>query len=126
MEALVVISRISRSVGAQSFGRAHRGRACIHIIGVSVRACCERCVILCNKKNKSSKRRHPRRPYSSNGRTDRSVGAGGVGSTPTPTPPPPQPPLIMLLSPPLPRRRRHRRRLAIKHAAGRPLRASRR
>jgi hypothetical protein len=43
-EALVVTSRISRSVGAQSFGSAHRGRVCVRVfIGVSVGACCERC-----------------------------------------------------------------------------------
>jgi hypothetical protein len=42
-EAPVVTSRISRSVGAQSFGGAHRGRVCVRVfIGVSVRACCER------------------------------------------------------------------------------------
>jgi hypothetical protein len=42
-EALVVTSRISRSPGVQSFGGAHRGRACVHVfIGVSVCACCER------------------------------------------------------------------------------------
>jgi hypothetical protein len=36
-------SGISRSVGAQSFGGAHRGRVCVPIfIGVSVRVCCER------------------------------------------------------------------------------------
>jgi hypothetical protein len=41
-EAPVVTSRISRSVGAQSFGGAHRGRVCLRVfIGVSVRACCE-------------------------------------------------------------------------------------
>jgi hypothetical protein len=41
-EAPVVTSRISRSVGAQSFGGAHRGRVCVRVfIGVSVRACCE-------------------------------------------------------------------------------------
>jgi hypothetical protein len=38
-----VTSGISRSVGAQSFGGAHRGRVCVRVfIGVSVRACCER------------------------------------------------------------------------------------
>jgi hypothetical protein len=42
-EASVVTSRISRSVGAQSFGGAHRGRVCVRVfIGVSVRACRER------------------------------------------------------------------------------------
>jgi hypothetical protein len=42
-EAPLVTSVISRSVGAQSFGGAHRGRVCVPIfIGVSVRACCER------------------------------------------------------------------------------------
>jgi hypothetical protein len=42
-EAPVVTSRISRSVGAQSFEGAHRGRACVRVfIGVSVHACCER------------------------------------------------------------------------------------
>jgi hypothetical protein len=41
-EALVVTSRISRSVGAQSFGGDHRGRVCLCVfIGVSMRACCE-------------------------------------------------------------------------------------
>jgi hypothetical protein len=42
-EALVVTWRISRSVGAQSFVGAHRGRVRLCVfIGVSVRACCER------------------------------------------------------------------------------------
>jgi hypothetical protein len=42
-EAPLVTSGISRSVGAQSFGGAHRGRVCVPIfIGVSVRVCCER------------------------------------------------------------------------------------
>jgi hypothetical protein len=42
-ETPLVTSGISRSVGAQSFGGAHRGRVCVHVfIGVSVRACCER------------------------------------------------------------------------------------
>jgi hypothetical protein len=42
-KAPLVTSRISRSVGAQSFGGANRGRVCIRVfIGVSVRACCER------------------------------------------------------------------------------------
>jgi hypothetical protein len=42
-EAPLVTSRISRSVGAQSFGGAHRGRVCVRVfLGVSVRACCER------------------------------------------------------------------------------------
>jgi hypothetical protein len=37
----LVTSGISRSVGAQSFGGAHRGRVCVRVfIGVSVRACC--------------------------------------------------------------------------------------
>jgi hypothetical protein len=37
-----VTSRISRSVGAQSFGCAHKGRVCVHVFTrVSVRACCE-------------------------------------------------------------------------------------
>jgi hypothetical protein len=41
--ALLVTSEISRYVGAQSFGGAHRGRVCVCVfIGVSVRACCER------------------------------------------------------------------------------------
>jgi hypothetical protein len=36
----MVTSGISRFVGAQSFGVAHRGRFCVPIfIGVSVRAC---------------------------------------------------------------------------------------
>jgi hypothetical protein len=53
-EAPLVTSGISRSVGAQSFGGAHRGRVCVHVfIGVSVHACCV-CVVLCNsQKNKS-------------------------------------------------------------------------
>jgi hypothetical protein len=39
----LVTSGISRSVGAQFFGSAHRGRVCVHVfIGVSVHACCER------------------------------------------------------------------------------------
>jgi hypothetical protein len=39
----LVTLRISRSVGAQSVGGAHRGRVCVRVfIGVSVRACCER------------------------------------------------------------------------------------
>jgi hypothetical protein len=39
----LVTSRISRSVGAQSFEGAHRGRVCVRVfIWVSVRACCER------------------------------------------------------------------------------------
>jgi hypothetical protein len=42
-EAPVVTSRICRSVGAQSFGGAHKGRVCLRIfIGMSVHACCER------------------------------------------------------------------------------------
>jgi hypothetical protein len=42
-EAPMVTSGISRSVGAQSFGVAQRGRVCIRVfVGVSVRACCER------------------------------------------------------------------------------------
>jgi hypothetical protein len=44
----VVTSRISRSVGARSFERAHRGRVCVHVsIEVSVHACCEhlRCTV---------------------------------------------------------------------------------
>jgi hypothetical protein len=42
-KASVVTSRISRSVSAQSFGGAHRGRVFVCVfIGVSVRACCER------------------------------------------------------------------------------------
>jgi hypothetical protein len=42
-EAPLVTSGIFRSVGAQSFGGAHRGRVCVCVfIGVSVRACCER------------------------------------------------------------------------------------
>jgi hypothetical protein len=42
-EAPVVTSRISRAVGAQSFGGARRGRVYVRVfIGVSVRACCER------------------------------------------------------------------------------------
>jgi hypothetical protein len=45
-EALVVTSRISRSVVAQSFGGAHRGRVCVRVfIGVSVCACCERLLL---------------------------------------------------------------------------------
>jgi hypothetical protein len=36
----VLTSRISRSVGAQSFGGAHRGRVCVRVfIGVSVHVC---------------------------------------------------------------------------------------
>jgi hypothetical protein len=39
-EAPLVTSRISRSVGARSFGGAHRDRACVRVfIGVSVHAC---------------------------------------------------------------------------------------
>jgi hypothetical protein len=39
----VVTSRISRSIGAQSFGCAYRGMVCVRVFkGVSVRACCER------------------------------------------------------------------------------------
>jgi hypothetical protein len=42
-EAALVTSGIYKSVGAQSFGGAHRGRVCVRVfIGVSVRACCER------------------------------------------------------------------------------------
>jgi hypothetical protein len=42
-EAPSVTSGISRSVGAQSFGGAHRGRVCVRVfIGVGVHACCER------------------------------------------------------------------------------------
>jgi hypothetical protein len=49
-EAPLVISGISRSVGAQSFGGAHRDKVCVRVfIGVSVRACCER---LCNSKKR--------------------------------------------------------------------------
>jgi hypothetical protein len=47
-EAPVVTSRISRSVGAQSFEGAHRGRVCVRVfIGLSVRECCEclRCTV---------------------------------------------------------------------------------
>jgi hypothetical protein len=37
-----VTSGISRLVGAQSFGGAHRDRVCVRVfIGLSVRACCE-------------------------------------------------------------------------------------
>jgi hypothetical protein len=46
-EVPVVTSRISRSVGAQSFGGAHSSRVCVRVfIGVSVCACCER--LRCN------------------------------------------------------------------------------
>jgi hypothetical protein len=39
----MVTSGIARSVGAQSFRGAHRGRVCARVfIGVSVRAFCER------------------------------------------------------------------------------------
>jgi hypothetical protein len=39
----MVTSGISRYVGAQSFGGAHRGRACVRVfIGVSILAYCER------------------------------------------------------------------------------------
>jgi hypothetical protein len=42
-EASIVTSEISRSVGAQSFGGAHKGRVCVYVfIGVGVCACCER------------------------------------------------------------------------------------
>ena len=41
-EVPMVTSGISRSVGAQSFGGAHRGKVCVHVfIGVSVRVCCK-------------------------------------------------------------------------------------
>jgi hypothetical protein len=39
----MVTSRISRSVGAQFVGGAHKGRVCVRVfIGVSVCACCQR------------------------------------------------------------------------------------
>jgi hypothetical protein len=42
-EAPLVTLGISRYAGAQSFGGTHRGRVCVRVlIGVSVRACCER------------------------------------------------------------------------------------
>jgi hypothetical protein len=47
-EAPMATSGISRSVGAQPFGGAHRGRVCVRVfIKVSVRACCEclRCTV---------------------------------------------------------------------------------
>jgi hypothetical protein len=45
-EASLVISRISRSAGAQSFGGAHRDRACVHVfIGVCVRVVSVRVVV---------------------------------------------------------------------------------
>jgi hypothetical protein len=48
----VVTSRISRSVGARSFGGAHRGRVCVRVfIGVSV-CVVSICVVLCNSKKK--------------------------------------------------------------------------
>jgi hypothetical protein len=46
--APVVTSRISRSVGAQSFESAHGDKVCVCVfIGVSMRACCERlrCIV---------------------------------------------------------------------------------
>jgi hypothetical protein len=54
-DAPLVTSRISRSVGAQSFGGAHSGRVCVHVfIGVSVRVCVVSvCVVLCNSQKKS-------------------------------------------------------------------------
>jgi hypothetical protein len=46
-EMPVVTSRISRSVDAQSFEGAHRGKVCVRVfIWVSVYACCER--LRCN------------------------------------------------------------------------------
>jgi hypothetical protein len=56
-EVPLVTSGISRSVGAKSFGGAHRGRVCVRVfIGVSVRACCERlrCIVSFSKKLHSS------------------------------------------------------------------------
>jgi hypothetical protein len=53
-EAPVVTSRISRFIGAQSFGGAHRGRVCVRVfIGVSMCACCERlrCTVWILKKS---------------------------------------------------------------------------
>jgi hypothetical protein len=42
-ETLLVTSGISRSVGAQFFRGAHKGRVCVRVfIGMNVRACCER------------------------------------------------------------------------------------
>ena len=49
----MVTSGIFRSVGAQSFGGAHRGRVCVRMfIGVSVHVCVGVCVILCNSQKK--------------------------------------------------------------------------
>jgi hypothetical protein len=47
-EALLVTSRVSKSVGARSFRGANRGRVCVRVfIGVGVRAYCEhlRCTV---------------------------------------------------------------------------------
>jgi hypothetical protein len=61
-EPLVTLG-ISRSVGAQSFGGAHRGRVCVRVfIGVSVRASALYCVIL--KKTKALLGKDFRRPTS--------------------------------------------------------------
>jgi hypothetical protein len=54
-ETPIVTSGISRSVGAQSFEGAHRGRVCVCVfIGVSVHACSERlrCTVWLSKKYK--------------------------------------------------------------------------
>jgi hypothetical protein len=49
-EASVMTSKISKSIGVQSFGSAHRGRVCVRVfIRVSVGACCE-LVVPCNSK----------------------------------------------------------------------------
>jgi hypothetical protein len=53
-EAPMVTSRISRSVGAQSFGGAHRGRVCERVfIGGCMRVV-SFCVVLCESKKNFS------------------------------------------------------------------------
>jgi hypothetical protein len=61
-EAPLVTSGISRSVSAQSFGGAHRGRVCVRVfIGVSVRVCCERlrCTMSFSKREEEARKRDP-------------------------------------------------------------------
>jgi hypothetical protein len=51
-DAPLVTSGISRSVGAQSFGGAHRGKVCVRVfIGVSV-CVVSVSVVLCNSKKR--------------------------------------------------------------------------